>query len=151
VHFCASRHLSAITGRFKARGKDDDTFRDVSNQTYVRPLGLSLGNCKHCSSRRLFNRSGHNPVDPGCAERPSPAPNDSSHRRPFDDRTAVNDAAASPRCHPANHPAHLAAHDPADDMGSSRSAFDHTHHASTGITRICSAAGDGQPFCEHAT
>ena len=52
--------------------------------------------------------------------------------------------------HLSHPPADAATDFSADDVGTSCGASDDTHHTSTGVARVCSAAGAGQPVCEYA-
>ena len=152
---CARLEIcKAVTWRFKTRPLDDDTFEDACNQTLDRPMDNSCGNCKHCDSRRLFVWSvgelleSGEPFDSSDGTRwRAPRPCDSPFCGcSFENRTVVYDASNRSRCHSTDYRASFT---PADDTGTPGRAPDHVHHASTGATCNCSAAGAGQPVCEY--
>jgi hypothetical protein len=143
---CARLEIcSQSPGGFKSLWINDDTFTYACNQKDERPMGPSLGNCKHRDCCRLFVGSvdfldSGGSCDSGGTKRRPPLAFDSSNDGcSFDDRTVVYDASNRARCHATDHRASFT---PDDDICTPYGAPD---HKSTAATRGCSAAGAGQP------
>jgi len=147
VRLCIFQHSYAFTWPFKTRTKNDETFTDVNKQTHDRPMGRSLGNCKHRGSRRLFLGTVREPID------------SASHSCAYDTchncNRRYNDSNDRPLHYPSSDDHHACAQAScatpdraADNVGTPRFA-DYDSHHNTGTTYICSTAGAWESLSEH--
>ena len=142
-----------MTWRFKTRAINDDTYTYAPNKSHDWPVDRSLGNCKYCDGRRLFDelRDSGEPIDSGGTRWRAPRSRDCPRCRcSVDNGSAVYDASNQARCHSPDHRAPFtSAHVSSNDIANPCRAYQHADYTSCATARVSAASG-GQPVCEHA-